>query len=215
MIDLLKAGVHLSHKADEWGHYGYVQIRNGKTEFRKRSLPVTIRAKQILTTWMAKSKGDRVFTREDGLSPVSAYTLIQQQKGMRQLLNLPWDACVHSARHTALTNLGLTGVDLLDGLTKLSPTARKAQNAAVKLELSKTPTCIKAENDGTANRVALGQTRVFGKPRDLGLNHQYLTQYVKSLETETVSMKLFPKAISEVIVFDSFRYQHLLMPLRD
>ena len=30
---------------------------------------------------------------------------------MRNLLNLPWDACVHSARHTALTNLGLTGVD--------------------------------------------------------------------------------------------------------
>ena len=30
---------------------------------------------------------------------------------MRQLLNLPWDACVHSARHTALTNLDLTGVD--------------------------------------------------------------------------------------------------------
>ena len=94
-----------------WGHYGYVQIRNGKTEFRKRSLPVTARAKQILKMWMAKSKGDRVFTREDGVSPVSAYTMIQQQERMRQLLNLPWDACVHSARHTALTNLGLTGVD--------------------------------------------------------------------------------------------------------
>ena len=45
-----------------------------------------------------------------GLSPVSAFTLIQQQERMRELLNLPWDACVHSARHTALTNLGLTGV---------------------------------------------------------------------------------------------------------
>ena len=111
MIDLLKPDVHLRDKADEWGHYGYVQIRNGKTEFRKRSLPVTARAKQILKTWMTKSKCDRVFTREDGMSPVSAFTLIQQQERMRQLLNLPWDACVHSARHTALTNLGLTGVD--------------------------------------------------------------------------------------------------------
>jgi len=111
MIDLLKADVRLSDKADEWGHYGYVRIRNGKTEFRKRSLPVTARAKQILTTWMTKSKVDRVFTREDGVNPVSPYTLIQQQVSMRQLLNLPWDACVHSARHTALTNLGLTGVD--------------------------------------------------------------------------------------------------------
>lgn len=57
--------------------------------------------------------------------------------------------------------------------------------------------------------------RVLGKSRDIGLNHQYLTQYVKSIETETVSMKLFPKAISEVVVFDAFRYQHLLMPMRD
>ena len=38
IIDLLKTDVHMSEKADEWGHYGYVQIRQGKTEFRKRSL---------------------------------------------------------------------------------------------------------------------------------------------------------------------------------
>jgi DNA polymerase-3 subunit beta len=105
--------------------------------------------------------------------------------------------------------------ELVDGLAKLSATARKAQNAAVKLELSKSPACMKAENDGTASRVALDRARISGKARDIGLNHQYLTQYVKSLETDTVSMKLFPKAISEVVVFDSFRYQHLLMPLRD
>jgi len=111
MIDLLKADVHMTKKADEWGHYGYVHIRNGKTEFRKRGLPITARAKEILTRWMAKSRSDFVFTREDAVSPVSAFTLIQQQERMRERLNLPWDACVHSARHTALTNLGLTGVD--------------------------------------------------------------------------------------------------------
>ncbi len=111
IINLVKADVHMTEKADEWGHYGYLQIRKGKTEFRKRSLPITRRAKDILTAWMAKSKSDLVFTREDGVSPVSAFTLIQQQERMRNLLNLPWDACVHSARHTALTNLGLTGVD--------------------------------------------------------------------------------------------------------
>jgi site-specific recombinase XerD len=111
MIDLLKSDVHMTNKADEWGHYGYVTIREGKTEYRKRSLPITARVRDILTEWMAKSKSDLAFTREDGLTPVSAYTLIQQQERMRSLLNLPWDACVHSARHTALTNLGLTGVD--------------------------------------------------------------------------------------------------------
>ncbi len=105
--------------------------------------------------------------------------------------------------------------ELLEGLTKLSPTARKGTNPAVKLELSKSPVSIKTENDGTANRVTLGHTRISGKARDVGFNHQYLTQYVKSLETDSVSMKLFPPAISEVVVFDAFRYQHLLMPMRD
>src|SRR5579885_2940438 len=72
--------------------------------------------------------------------------------------------------------------ELLEGLTKLSPTARKGTNPAVKLELSKSPVSIKTENDGTANRVTLGHTRISGKARDVGFNHQYLTQYVKSLE---------------------------------
>jgi DNA polymerase III sliding clamp (beta) subunit (PCNA family) len=105
--------------------------------------------------------------------------------------------------------------ELLDGLAKLSPTAKKSHSPAVKFELSKSPACIKAENDGTANRVALPHARISGKARDIGFNHQYLTQYVKSLETDTVSMKLFPKSISEVALFDTFRYQHLLMPMRD
>ena len=63
MIDLLKPDVHMPEKADEWGHYGYVHVRNGKTEFRKRSLPITARTRGILTMWMAKSRSDLVFTR--------------------------------------------------------------------------------------------------------------------------------------------------------
>jgi hypothetical protein len=51
IIDLLKADVHMTERADEWGHYGYLQIRKGKSEFRKRSLPITARAKDILTMW--------------------------------------------------------------------------------------------------------------------------------------------------------------------
>jgi len=104
--------------------------------------------------------------------------------------------------------------ELLEGLAKLSPTARKAEVPTVKLELSHSPVSIKTETDGTANSIALEHTRVSGKARDIGFNHHYLTQYVKSVETDTVSMKLFPEAISEVALFDAFRYQHLLMPLR-
>jgi hypothetical protein len=90
MIDLLKPDIHMTEKTDQWGHYGYVHIRNGKTEFRKRSLPITARAREILTRWMAKSNSDLVFTREDAITPVSAFTLIQQQEHMRELLSLPW-----------------------------------------------------------------------------------------------------------------------------
>ena len=52
-------------------------------KFRKRGLPITVRAKKILTAWMPKSKSDLVFTREDGITPVSAFTLIQQQERRR------------------------------------------------------------------------------------------------------------------------------------
>jgi len=104
--------------------------------------------------------------------------------------------------------------ELLEGLAQLAPTARKAEVPAVKLELSHSPVSIKTEHDGTANSVALEHTRISGKARDIGFNLHYLTQYVKSLETDTVSMKLFSKAICEVALFDAFRYQHLLMPLR-
>ncbi|HEX2662302.1 MAG TPA: hypothetical protein VHM93_05675, partial [Candidatus Acidoferrum sp.] len=58
--------------------------------------------------------------------------------------------------------------ELLEGLTKLSPTARKAQVPAVKLELSQSPVSIKTENDGTVNSVALEHARVSGKARDIG-----------------------------------------------
>ena len=104
--------------------------------------------------------------------------------------------------------------ELPEGLAKHSPTARKAEVPAVKLELSQSPVSIKTENDGTANSVTLDHARVSGKARDIGFNLHYLTQYVKSLETDIVSMKLFSKAICEVALFDALRDQHLLMPLR-
>jgi integrase len=110
-LHLLKPEVHMTEEADDWGHYGYLVIRQGKSEYRKRNLFITARAKQILKSWMAKSCCQLVFTREDGLTPISPYTLDLQQKRMRKKLNLPWDAVVHSARHTALTNFGLGQAD--------------------------------------------------------------------------------------------------------
>jgi hypothetical protein len=80
---------------------------------------------------MVKSKSDLVFTREDRISAISAFTLIQQQERMRNLLNLPWDACVHSARHTALTNLGLTGVGAFTLQRAGTPTSRRRGSTSI------------------------------------------------------------------------------------
>jgi len=104
--------------------------------------------------------------------------------------------------------------ELLDGLAKLSPTTAKAEKAVVTLELSGRPIVIRSETNGTATRIELHDALVSGKARPVGFNSQYLLQYVKSLETEKVSMTLFPLTISEVALFDSFRYRHLLMPVR-
>jgi hypothetical protein len=73
MINLLKSDLHMTDRADEWGHCGYLSIREGKTVYRKRSLPITARAKQILTSWISRSKCELVFTREDGATPVSVH----------------------------------------------------------------------------------------------------------------------------------------------
>ena len=104
--------------------------------------------------------------------------------------------------------------ELVEGLEKLWPVARKEQNHAIVFEFPKGRTVIKAEADGTHATAELSQTHVSGKARTIGFNQTYLTQYVKSVETETISMRLFPQSISEVVLFDGFRYRHLLMPLR-
>jgi hypothetical protein len=42
-IELEKDALHMTDRADEWGHFGYLKIRKGETEYRKRSLPITAR----------------------------------------------------------------------------------------------------------------------------------------------------------------------------
>ena len=83
--------------------------------------------------------------------------------------------------------------ELLDGLTKLSATARKAQNAAVKLELSKSPACVTAENDGTANRVAFGARSCFGNSK----GHRCQSPVSDSVRQESGNRYRLDEAISE------------------
>ena len=104
--------------------------------------------------------------------------------------------------------------ELLEGLAKLWPVAQKEKDHAVAFEFSQGRTVIRTEANGTRARAELGQTHVSGKARKIGFNHTYLMQFVKSVETETLSMRLFPQRISEAVLFDGFRYRYLVMPLR-
>src|SRR5207248_2563828 len=104
--------------------------------------------------------------------------------------------------------------ELLDGLAKVSATARKSQSPTVLFELSKQPAAIKAAIDGVQSSIHLEHVRVLGKARDIGFNPQYLTEYLKSLKTDTISMTLFPQSVFPAAMFESFRYRHLLMPMR-
>jgi len=104
--------------------------------------------------------------------------------------------------------------DWLEGLEKLRPVAMKQHNHPVAFDFSNGRAVIKAEADGTQAQAELPYTRISGKPRTISFDHVYLTQYAKSLEAENISMRLFPLSMCEAVLFDSFRYRHVLMPLR-
>ncbi len=104
--------------------------------------------------------------------------------------------------------------ELIQGLEKLRPVAIKQSNHSVAFDFSNSRAVVKAEADGTHAQAELGHTCVSGKPRTISFDHNYLTQYAKSLEAETISMRLFPQTLCEAMMFDSFRYRHVLMPLR-
>jgi hypothetical protein len=50
IIDLVKADVHTTEKADEWGHYGYLQIRKGNAEITNDGYFYTASALSLKST---------------------------------------------------------------------------------------------------------------------------------------------------------------------
>jgi DNA polymerase-3 subunit beta len=104
--------------------------------------------------------------------------------------------------------------ELVKGLEKLWPVASKQHNHPVAFEFPDGRTVIKTEADQSQARAELWHTHVSGKARQISFNHTYLTQYLRSVEMEKISCRLYPQALCEAVLFDSFRYRHLLMPLR-
>jgi integrase len=95
----------------EHSSFGSVFINRGKSRNAKRHMPLTQECRTILEFQKGVSRSEYVFVREDGVQPVSRHTVSHQFTSAKKKLGLPWDAVLHSTRHTYLTNLGASGAD--------------------------------------------------------------------------------------------------------
>jgi integrase len=67
--------------------------------------------RELLVRQKKISQSEFVFVRKDRKTSLSKWTLDKQQARLRKALNLPWDATIHSFRHSVATRLGLSGAD--------------------------------------------------------------------------------------------------------
>ena len=111
MVSLAWSQIHLEDKPDADGLYGYLKITCGKSENAKRNFPITAIMRKVLVRQKKISRSEFVFVRKDRQTPLSKWTLDKQQAKLRKRLNLPWDATIHSFRHSVATRLGLSGAD--------------------------------------------------------------------------------------------------------
>jgi integrase len=97
----------------------HIFIDRGKTKKAKRYIPLTDEAREILERQKTISRSNHVFVRHGArvrkdlwyTEPVSRHTISSQFSERRDAMGLPWDAVLHSTRHTALTDLGAAGAD--------------------------------------------------------------------------------------------------------
>ena len=97
----------------------YIFIDRGKTKRATRYVPLTQEARGILMDQKMISRSNYVFVRHGERvkkelwykAPVSRHTISGQFSERRNRMGLPWDAVLHSTRHTALTDLGAAGAD--------------------------------------------------------------------------------------------------------
>ena len=101
------------------GEQAYIYVARGKSKQATRYIPLTIEARAILERQKTISRSQYVFVRFGGrvdedlwyTAPLSRHTLCHQFTERRRDMGLPWDAVLHSTRHTALTDLGASGAD--------------------------------------------------------------------------------------------------------
>jgi len=84
---------------------GNVFVERGKSKYARRSVPLTDRARAILSSMQATATSVWVFAAADG-SRLTRHWPSEQFRPVRDALKLPRDCVVHSCRHTFCTRLG-------------------------------------------------------------------------------------------------------------
>ena len=99
---------------------GWVFVAEGKSKFARRYVPLTARAKECLQEALRLSRCDYVWTAgKNNRHKMQRQWVSTTFRTVRDELKLPWDACVHSLRHTFCTNLAEAGVGAFE-LQKLA-----------------------------------------------------------------------------------------------
>jgi integrase len=91
-------------------HRDYLQIREGKTRYRARSVNLTSRVAAMLELRRHDSTSAFVFAAEIK-KPLLPSSLAHMHARVRGRLRLPAEFVLYSLRHTALTRLGENGAD--------------------------------------------------------------------------------------------------------
>lgn len=90
--------------------FGYLHVKEGKSRYARRNVPLTGRVRVMLETRKAACKAPWVFS-EDGKAPMLNSSLDHLHKQLRETLKMPEGFVLHSLRHTYGTRLGEGGAD--------------------------------------------------------------------------------------------------------
>ena len=96
--------------------FGYLHVRDGKSRFARRNVPLTARASAMLKSRKAQSKSPWVFA-EGATKTMRSSSLDHLHRELRQALNMPGEFVLHSLRHTYGTRLGEAGTDAFSIMT--------------------------------------------------------------------------------------------------
>lgn len=89
---------------------GFVQIREGKSRYARRGVPLTSRSRAMLEARRKVARSLSVFGEGDGRAMLNT-SLAHQHAKVRRALGLPAEFVLHSLRHSFCTRLGEAGTE--------------------------------------------------------------------------------------------------------